>query len=67
MGALGIFSTRFSFFNPGNDCPIVPAANRKAFGFRVAARLAKEVSQLWADEVLVSLDSDMTHDLSSTT
>jgi hypothetical protein len=43
MGALGICSTGFSFFNPGNDCPIVRARDSKSFGFRVAARLAKEV------------------------
>ena len=44
MCALGIVSTRLPFLNSGNDCPIVPAVGSEALGFRLAARLAKEIS-----------------------
>jgi hypothetical protein len=63
--AFGIVSKRLPLLDSSNDCPIIPAADSEALGFRVAARLAKEISEFRAAEVVASLDSEMTHDLSA--
>ena len=65
MLASELFFARFPFLDSRDDCPVVPAAGSQAVGLRVATRLAKEISQLCAFEVLALLDPDMTHDLST--